>query len=212
MTVIRESLVPVLEQLLPRPAVRSILATLPTTANAAVGTLDLVTTRELLGNLETGLRTFGNRMQSGELDKLKAHVTGGKAPKPSQVMVRIGSDHDVLTAQRAAQLMLRGFFGATDCVRLTTVISELARNIYMYATTGELKLSITDEGKRVRLDVVASDRGPGIANLDVILSGSYLSKTGLGKGLLGAKRIFDELHVDTGPGRGTTVRALKRSR
>ena len=48
--VIRESLVPVLEQLLPRPAVRSILATLPVSANSVVGSLDLVATRELLSH------------------------------------------------------------------------------------------------------------------------------------------------------------------
>ncbi len=109
-------------------------------------------------------------------------------------------------------MMLRGFFGGTDCVRLTTVISELARNIYMYAANGDIDLSVADEGRRVRLEVIATDRGPGIANVDEVLSGNYMSKTGLGKGLLGAKRIFDEFHIETAPSRGTTVRGMKRSR
>jgi serine/threonine-protein kinase RsbT len=212
MTAIRESLVPVLERMLPRPAVRSILATLPQSANSAVGTLDVLSTRDLLGQVTAGLQTFGGRVSGSDLEALRAQVTGGKPSKAVESGLRVASDHDVLAMQRLAQPMLKGFFGATDCVRLTTVISELARNIYMYAREGDMKLGITEEGKRVRLDVLAIDQGPGIADLEAVLAGRYQSKTGLGKGLFGAKRIFDELEISTAPGRGTTVRATKRSR
>jgi serine/threonine-protein kinase RsbT len=209
---IRESLVPVLERLLPRPAVRSILATMPKNANEPVGTLDMLTTRDLLAQLEVGLRTFGARLTPDDLEKLKEKVTGGKAPKAVEHTQHVASDYDVLAMQRLSQSFLKGFFGPTDCVRLTTVISELARNIYMYAAEGEMKLTITEDHRRVRVDVLAVDKGPGIADLSTILSGTYQSKTGLGKGLLGAKRIFDDFIIDTALGRGTTIRAMKRSR
>lgn len=198
--------------MLPKPAVRSILATLPPLANATVGSLDLVATRELLGHVEVGLRTFGARPTPNDLVAIRTQVTGGKPPRSVENALHIAGDHDVLLVQRVSQSMLKGFFGSTDCVRLTTVISELARNIYMYAREGDMKLSITDEGKRVRLDVHAVDRGPGIPDLNTVLSGHYQSKTGLGKGLLGAKRIFDEMTIESAPGRGTDIRATKRSR
>lgn len=198
--------------MLPRPAVRSILSTLPQSANGQVGTLDILNTRELLQYVEVGLRTFGARPTGTDIDQLRRTVTGGDTPKAVEHVMRVVGDHDVLAVQRVTQALLKGFFGSTDCVRITTVVSEIARNIYMYAKSGDMKLSMTDEGKRVRLDVLAVDRGPGIANLEEILEGRYVSKSGLGKGLLGAKRIFDELSIDTGPEKGTTVRAVKRSR
>jgi serine/threonine-protein kinase RsbT len=88
--------------------------------------------------------------------------------------------------------------------KVTTIASELARNIVSYATRGELEISLQQNRGR-RISIVASDQGPGIPNLDVIMSGRYRSKTGLGRGLLGTKQLADEFDVDTGAS-GTTIR------
>jgi serine/threonine-protein kinase RsbT len=52
---------------------------------------------------------------------------------------------------------------------------------------------------RPRLVIIASDAGPGIPNLDEIMSGRYRSRTGLGAGLLGTKRLVDNFELQTGP-------------
>jgi anti-sigma regulatory factor (Ser/Thr protein kinase) len=211
MAAIRESVVPMLEQLLPRPAVRSILATLPSTADAPVGTLDLVATRQLLDNLEAGFRTFGTKLSSGEREQLKARVTGGKVPKASELHVRVESDQDVQAAQRAAQALLRGLFAPTDCVRMTTLIAELAGHIRVQAGRANLRLCVADEGSRVRLEVVATDKGPGLSSLSDLLAGKSAPKTVLEKGLVGFQRLFDDVKVETVSGKGTTLLAVKRS-
>jgi signal transduction histidine kinase len=57
--------------------------------------------------------------------------------------------------------------------------------------------------------MTVSDRGPGIENLDDVLNGRYESKTGMGLGLTGARRLMDDLQISTGAGKGTTVQMRK---
>jgi serine/threonine-protein kinase RsbT len=89
--------------------------------------------------------------------------------------------------------------------RIATVVSELARNIVTYTSGGIVEL-IPIDGARPRVLIRASDSGPGIANLDEVLAGKYKSKTGLGKGLLGSKRLSDRFEIRSGRG-GTVVEA-----
>jgi serine/threonine-protein kinase RsbT len=88
---------------------------------------------------------------------------------------------------------------------VATIVSELARNIFMYTDGGTIDLVPTAEGPP-RLLVRAVDRGRGIAHLDEVMSGRYRSKTGLGAGLLGTKRLVDRFEIETGP-TGTRVEA-----
>ena len=90
---------------------------------------------------------------------------------------------------------------AQKCI---TIVSELARNIVSYTPGGSLEIEIDDPTKRLRIR--ARDRGRGIKNLDEILRGEYQSKTGLGKGILGVKRLADGFDIKTGAS-GTEIRA-----
>jgi serine/threonine-protein kinase RsbT len=87
--------------------------------------------------------------------------------------------------------------------KIMTIVSELARNIVSYARTGVLEFTPLKE-QRSRLVIRAVDSGPGIPNLQAVLSGNYQSKTGLGKGLLGTKQLADRFEISTGP-TGTVV-------
>jgi serine/threonine-protein kinase RsbT len=86
--------------------------------------------------------------------------------------------------------------------RLTTAVSELARNIVLYAGTGQVEVRPTSPPG---LEVVARDNGPGIANLARIMGGDYRSRHGMGLGLRGVKKLAERFDVQTAPGRGTTV-------
>src|SRR6202453_1114157 len=55
------------------------------------------------------------------------------------------------------------------------------------------------------LVVTVRDSGRGIPNLDEILDGKYVSKTGMGLGIIGAKRLMDHFQVQTELGKGTVV-------
>src|SRR5262249_39796671 len=53
------------------------------------------------------------------------------------------------------------------------------------------------------------DRGPGIPDLPAVLEGRYSSRTGMGVGIIGARRLMDRFRISSPPGGGTTV-ALTR--
>jgi anti-sigma regulatory factor (Ser/Thr protein kinase) len=200
----RTALVPV--------AARSIVTTLPPSANQEVGSLDVVTGHDLLRYLGAGLRVFSSAPQPALVEELHRRITGGQGLKPTVRVLTVASDHHVVMAQEAAHGMLRGLYKPTDCIRAVTAVSELARNIYLYAQTGEVRLTLAEEPDRSLLfTVVAADHGPGIPHLDEVLAGRYRSRTGLGKGLMGARTLLDGFDIKTGPG-GTTVKGIKKSR
>ncbi len=49
------------------------------------------------------------------------------------------------------------------------------------------------------------DAGPGIPHLEQVLSGRYHSTTGLGVGIMGARRLTEGFSIQAVPGHGTTV-------
>jgi serine/threonine-protein kinase RsbT len=212
MTTVREAIAVSLALHVPPRAIQSIVSTLPAEAARDVGQLDLVSSRELLMRIEAGARLFGAKDPAGALRDTQAAINGGRPASMSVERVHVRSDGDVLTVQRQCQRMLKNFFGGTDCIRLTTAASELARNIYMYAREGDIQLSVGEEDGQVVFRIVATDKGPGIRNLPTVLSGGYTSKTGLGKGLMGVHTLLEDVTIETGEGKGTTVRAAKRAR
>jgi serine/threonine-protein kinase RsbT len=124
---------------------------------------------------------------------------------------RIEVEADVIrvrAAVRAAALELS--MGTTDTTRLVTAVSELARNALQYAGGGEVVVRVLREPAPL-VEVVVSDRGPGIPNLDEIMAGRYRSKHGMGVGLRATKSLCDEVDIDTKVGLGTTVRLRKRA-
>jgi signal transduction histidine kinase len=50
-----------------------------------------------------------------------------------------------------------------------------------------------------------SDKGPGIDDLKGLLDGQRASKTGMGLGIISARRLTDYFHIESAPGLGTTV-------
>ena len=128
--------------------------------------------------------------------------------------VSITTDADVVTARQRARSMGGELgFTSTDLTLLATAISEVARNITAYAGEGEVRLSvIRGINGRQGIEVVASDAGPGIANVELALQDGYTTGGGLGLGLPGARRLVDEFELQTVPGEGTTVRLVKWGR
>jgi serine/threonine-protein kinase RsbT len=122
-------------------------------------------------------------------------------------VIPIESDADVVTArQRARQMAGELELTSTDQTLLATAISEVARNITTYAVRGEVHLSVVrDDNGREGIQVIASDEGPGIADIDLALQDGYTSGGGLGLGLPGARRLVDDFSIETAPGQGTTV-------
>jgi signal transduction histidine kinase/CheY-like chemotaxis protein len=121
--------------------------------------------------------------------------------------LRIAEEADIVTArQRGRQLAVRAGFSQQDQVRLATAVSEIARNAFQYAGGGGVKFSIELNSSPQVLWVEVSDTGPGIGDLDDVLGGKYESRTGMGIGLAGSRRLMDHFQLESKPGEGTRVR------
>jgi serine/threonine-protein kinase RsbT len=130
-----------------------------------------------------------------------------------EILVAIRSDADVVTARQEARTLGAALgFGTTDLTLLATAISEIARNITTYAGEGEVRLRVVERTGRQGVEVVASDEGPGIADVERAMQDGYTTGNGLGLGLPGTRRLVDDFHLDTTPGVGTTIRLVKWSR
>jgi len=114
----------------------------------------------------------------------------------------------VLARQRARHIAALMGFDAQDQTRLATAVSEIARNTFTYGGGGKIEFRIEGTTAPQLLVVDVSDSGPGIADLPAILEGRYRSETGMGLGIIGARRLMDRFEITSAPGRGTTV-ALK---
>ncbi len=120
--------------------------------------------------------------------------------------VGINAEFDVVASrQRARQIALLCGFAVQDQARIATAVSELARNVYNYASRGKVEFSIEGDAAPQALLIRIEDEGPGIDNLDLILSGRYHSATGMGLGILGARRLMDQCDITTGPTQGTCI-------
>src|SRR6202035_1996179 len=114
-------------------------------------------------------------------------------------------EHDVVLArQRARQLAAALKFDSQDQTRIATAVSELARNAFQYAEGGIIEFRI-EQKPEPALEISITDKGRGIPNLREILDGKYVSKTGMGLGLIGARRLMDSFRIDSTPGTGTKV-------
>lgn len=126
------------------------------------------------------------------------------------VSLRLAADADVVLArQRARQVAELVGFDVQDQTRFATAVSEIARNAVRYASGGRMELGVDGEPPEQILMARVADRGAGIGDLDAVLEGRYVSQTGMGMGMAGARRLMDRFDARTGPD-GTTVELGKR--
>jgi signal transduction histidine kinase/CheY-like chemotaxis protein len=119
--------------------------------------------------------------------------------------IQIRFENDVVLARQKSRAIASALkFDPQDQIRIATAVSEIARNTFQYAGGGMVEFRIDESPEKV-LIVTVRDKGKGIPNLNEIIDGKYVSQTGMGLGILGAKRLMDHFHVETNPGRGTTV-------
>jgi signal transduction histidine kinase/CheY-like chemotaxis protein len=119
-------------------------------------------------------------------------------------------EQDVVSArQRTRQIAALLSFDGQQQTRLATAVSEIARNAFQYAGGGRVEFSIEGQTPPQIFVIRISDRGPGIGNLDHILRGEYSSKTGMGLGIVGARRLMDRFEIQSSPAGGTHVSMCK---
>ncbi len=103
-------------------------------------------------------------------------------------------------------------FSTSELAMVATAVSELARNILMYAGEGRITLDLIESSGRQGVAVVAEDQGPGIQSIEIVMQDGFSTSNGLGLGLPGSRRLMDVFTIDSSPGAGTTITAEKWAR
>ena len=111
-------------------------------------------------------------------------LTGDRAPRREKIgSIFIRSEADIVRVRDRIRLVAREFgFDNVTQIKLTTAVSELTRNIYEYARTGSITVSVVERDGQTGMEIVAEDSGPGIADLDKSSVGQVSIKDGAGQG------------------------------
>ncbi|MBE9096531.1 ATP-binding protein [Tychonema sp. LEGE 07203] len=119
-------------------------------------------------------------------------------------------EQDIVQVRQRARQIAKGLgFDSQAQTRIATAVSEIARNAFKYAGGGKVEFIVEGESRQIFRTRI-SDSGPGIADLPAVLSPNFRSQTGAGLGLAAAKRLMDEVLIDSAPDRGTAVQLIKQ--
>ena len=127
-----------------------------------------------------------------------------------EMCIHIASDLDIVKARQTGRTEASKLgFSSTDLTLIATAISELARNIVMYAKEGEIVVRLVRSSEKQGIVVIARDKGPGIADIGLTLQDGYSTSRSLGLGLPGVRRLMDEFEIQSEIGLGTVVTIKK---
>lgn len=127
-----------------------------------------------------------------------------------QTCVKIEKEMDIVKARQLGRDISREIgFGTVDQARIATAISELSRNIYLYADNGEIWFERVDLKDQKGISIISRDTGPGIQNISQIMDDGYSTSGGLGAGLPGVKRLVDKFEIKSEEGKGTEIQTMK---
>ena len=123
--------------------------------------------------------------------------------------VPIAKELDIVGARQTGRNIANDLgFSSVDQARIATAISELARNIYLYAKKGEITFQQVEGVAPVGGKLIAKDNGPGIKDISKSMIDGYSTSGGLGAGLPGVKRLMDDFDIMSSD-EGTTIHVIK---
>ncbi len=117
---------------------------------------------------------------------------------------------DLVKARQAIRsIALDLDFGIVNQTKLVTAVSELTRNVLLYAGKGKITVELIEIGTKKGLRITVTDEGPGIPDVDLAITDGFSTSKGLGKGLSGTKKLMDDFSIHTEIGKGTEVVIIK---
>lgn len=126
------------------------------------------------------------------------------------IRISVEGDADIVSARQQGRILATSLgFSSGDVTLVATAISELARNIVLYAKRGEILLSTVNDDGHAGLTIIARDDGDGIVDVSRAMQDGYSTSGRLGVGLPGVKRLMDAFEIVSEVGRGTTVTVKK---
>jgi serine/threonine-protein kinase RsbT len=135
-------------------------------------------------------------------------MTTGTVLKTETVPIANSSDV-VLVRQRVRVWALELKLSLVDQTKIVTAASELGRNTLEHGGGGAMELSLVEQNGRRGIRMCFTDHGPGIADLALAMKDGYTRGGGMGLGMGGRKRLMHEFEVESTPGVGTRITAIR---
>jgi serine/threonine-protein kinase RsbT len=124
--------------------------------------------------------------------------------------ISIGNPSDVVVVRQRVRVWTTEMkFSLVEQTKIVTAASELGRNTFEHGGGGSLEIALLVNGIRRGIRLRFSDRGPGIPDVERALKDGFTTGAGMGLGLGGSKRLMSEFEIETRPGGGTTVTAIR---
>jgi serine/threonine-protein kinase RsbT len=118
----------------------------------------------------------------------------------------VSSNDDLLSARQFARAFALGLgFPAHQVAAIVTALSEIVRNILLYSGSGEITIRQADGTRGHGIRVEASDRGPGILDLQIVLLDGHTMTGSHAMGLLMVRRLMDSFAISSDRQKGTRV-------
>lgn len=128
----------------------------------------------------------------------------------NSTVVKIVTEWDIVAARQLVRNEAKAIgFGVVDQARITTAISELARNIYLYALSGEIIIERVTDGDLLGIRIIAVDKGQGIMDVRKVIGDRFSISGELETSLFGIKRLMDDLEIQYNVGTGTIIKVEK---
>jgi serine/threonine-protein kinase RsbT len=122
----------------------------------------------------------------------------------------VATDDDLLEARQFARTYaLELCFSVPQIVAIISAISEMGRNMLLFAGHGELEIRRLQGAVKQGIEIRARDKGPGIKDLQKVLLDGYSTSGRLGMGLSAIRRLMDNFKISSDQEKGTTVIAAK---
>jgi anti-sigma regulatory factor (Ser/Thr protein kinase) len=96
-------------------------------------------------------------------------------------------------------------FTETELGQLALVITEAATNLLKHARAGELVVRVLEGCGMAGIEILALDRGPGMANVAACLRDGYSTTGSPGTGLGAITRLSTEFDIYSQPSQGTAL-------
>jgi serine/threonine-protein kinase RsbT len=125
-------------------------------------------------------------------------------------VLALRSSEDIVAARQLVRSWaVKSGFSLVDQTKIVTAASELARNALIHGGGGEMRIELLQRGPRCGLQLIFSDQGPGIRDMELAMTDGYTTAGGMGLGLGGSKRLMNEFSIESKPGAGTRVTVVR---
>lgn len=123
-----------------------------------------------------------------------------------QLRFSIGESSQVAEVRRKLTALAGGIGLDDNRAGICALIaSEMGTNLVKHAKEGELLLRTMQHGTAQGIEILALDRGPGIANVGHALQDGHSTAGSCGNGLGAIERMASEFDIHSLPGRGTSL-------